>query len=66
MTAFFYMAWLAREINRNFLVNKHVDLYFLSQNFDVQIVPFELENFKTNSSEEKKGIAECVHKTVTR
>ena len=54
MAAFFYTAWLAREIYRRFLVNKHGDLYFLLQNFDVQIVLFELENFKKISSGEKK------------
>ena len=66
MATFFYAAWLAREINCRFLENKHGDLYVLLHNFDVQIILFELDNFKTNSSGQKKDIAECMHKTVTR
>ena len=66
MAVFFYTPWLAREIYRCFLVNKHGDLYFLLQNFAVQMVLFELYNFKKNSSGKKKDIAECMHKTVTR
>ena len=54
MAAFFYTAWLAREIYRRFLVNKHGDLYFLVHNFDVQIVLFELYNLKKIHREEKK------------
>ena len=56
MAAFFYTAWLAREIYCRFLVNKHGDLYFLLQNFDVQIVLFELDNFKKKFIGEKKKI----------
>ena len=66
MAAFFYAAWLAREEYRGSLVNKHGDLYFLWQNFDVQIVLFELENSKKISSRKEKDIAESVHKRVTR
>ena len=43
MAAFFYTAWLAREIYPRFLVNKHGDLYFLLKNFAVQMVLFELD-----------------------
>ena len=66
MAAFFYTAWLARVIYRRFLVNKHGDLYFLLQNFDVQIALFELYNLKKISSGRKKDVAQCVHKIVTR
>ena len=65
MAAFFYAAWLEWEIYRRFLVNKHGDLYFLLQNFDVQIVLFEMENLKKISSG-KKDTAECVHNIVTQ
>ena len=54
VAAFFYTAWLAREIYHRFLVNKHGDLYVLSQNFDAQIVLFKLDNFKKNHRGEKK------------
>ena len=54
MVAFFYTAWLTREINSRFLVNKHGDLYFLLHNFAVKIVLFELANFKKIHSREKK------------
>ena len=37
MAAFFYTAWLLREINRRFLVNKHGDLYFLLYYFGVKM-----------------------------
>ena len=66
LAAFFYTAWLAREICCRFLVYRHGDLYFLLQNFDWQIVLFELDNLKVTISEGKKDIAECVHKTATR
>ena len=54
MAAFFYTAWLARGTYRRFLVNKYGDLYFLLHNFDVQIVLFELDNFKKIHRGEKK------------
>ena len=41
---FFYMTWLAREINHRFLVNERGDLNKLLHNFDVKIVLFDLGN----------------------
>ena len=37
MAAFFYTAWLLREINRRFLVNKRGDLHFLLYYFGVKM-----------------------------
>ena len=49
MAAFFFTAWLAREINHRFLVNKYGELYFLLHNFGVKLALFELDNLKKSS-----------------
>ena len=65
MTAFFYTAWLAMEINHHFLINKHGDLYLLFQDFGTLIILFVLKNLKEIFSDRKKDVAESVHKIVS-
>ena len=58
----FPQAKLDREINAQFSLNEHGDLYFLLHNNSVRIILFNLKRFK-NLSNGKKDIDESVHKT---
>ena len=54
MAAFFCTAWLLREINRRFLVNKRGDLHFFIVLFWCKNVLFELHNLKNKFIQGKK------------
>ena len=60
----FPQANLDSEINVLFLLNEHVDLYFLLLNNSVHIIFLNLKKFKKILLEGKKDIGESVQKNV--